>query len=135
GPVDAQVVRMLELMGADTETNRARFGRATERNQHADELDRMVAEWVLERDAADVVDALVAARIPVTHVNDAASLLADAHVRARDSIAVVDDPELGALHVPAPAPHATRTPPRITTTGPALGAHTDDVLRDWLGDG
>jgi crotonobetainyl-CoA:carnitine CoA-transferase CaiB-like acyl-CoA transferase len=133
GPVDAQVLRMLELMGVDTEENRARFGRAAARNANADALDGMVADWVAKHDARDVVDTLVQARIPVADVNDLESLLADTHVRARDSIAAIGDPELGALHVPAPAPHLSRTPARIASTGPALGADTDDVLRDWLG--
>ena len=134
GPVDAQVLRMLALMGVDTDANRARFGNATDRNAHADELDAMVAEWVATQDAQDVVEALADARIPVTAVNDIARLLADPHVQQRGSIATVDDPELGTLHVPAPAPHFSATPARIASTGPTLGADTDDVLRDWLGD-
>ncbi len=134
GPIDAQVLRMLELMGADTDDARAKFGHATERNANADELDAMVAAWVATMDAGAVVAALVAARIPVTEVNDVESLLADAHVRARSSIAVVEDPELGTLYMPAPAPRLSRTPARIASTGPALGANNDDVLRDWLGE-
>ena len=134
GPIDAQVVRILDLMGADTDEMRAKFGHATERNANADELDGMVAAWVATMDAEAVVEALVAARIPVTEVNDVERLLADAHVRARSSIAVVEDPELGTLHMPAPAPRLSRTPARIASTGPALGANNDDVLRDWLGE-
>jgi crotonobetainyl-CoA:carnitine CoA-transferase CaiB-like acyl-CoA transferase len=134
GPTDAQVLRILELMGSDSDDDRARFGTAASRNEHADELDRVVAAWVATQDARTVVDALVDARIPVTEVNDVPSLLADPHVRARGSIVELDDPELGTLRVPAPAPHLSRTPPRIATTGPALGAHTAAVLRDWLGE-
>src|SRR6185369_6987494 len=118
GPVDAQVVRILELMDADDDEARAKFGRATERNANADALDAMVAAWIATMDADAVIDALVAARIPVTMVNDVEDLLADAHVRARSSIAAVDDPELGTLHMPAPAPRLSRTPARIASTGP-----------------
>jgi formyl-CoA transferase len=135
GPIDAQVLRILELMDVDTDDTRAKFGRATERNANADELDGMVAAWVATMDAAVVVDALVAARIPVTIVNDVESLLVDAHVQARASIAVVEDPELGTLHMPAPAPRLSRTPARIASTGPALDADHDAILRDWLGEG
>jgi crotonobetainyl-CoA:carnitine CoA-transferase CaiB-like acyl-CoA transferase len=134
GPTDAQVVRILELMGADSDEHRARFGEAGSRNAHAGELDRLVAAWVATQDAYDVVDALVGARIPVTEVNDVADLLADPHVQARHSIVELDDAELGTLRVPAPAPHFSRTPPRVTTTGPALGEHTASVLHDWLGE-
>ena len=52
GPIDAQVLRILELMGADTDDARAKFGNATERNANADELDGMVAAWVATMDAA-----------------------------------------------------------------------------------
>jgi crotonobetainyl-CoA:carnitine CoA-transferase CaiB-like acyl-CoA transferase len=134
GPTDAQVLRILELIGADTTDHRERFGDARSRNEHADELDGMVADWVAAHDARRVVDTLVDARIPVTEVNDVASLLADPHVRARGSVVELDDEELGTLRVPAPAPHLSRTPPRITSTGPALGAHTPSVLHDWLGE-
>jgi crotonobetainyl-CoA:carnitine CoA-transferase CaiB-like acyl-CoA transferase len=133
GPTDSQVARILDVMGVD-DAARARFARAAERNAHADELDAMVAGWVVTHDLTTVVDALVAHRIPVAEVNDVESLLADAHVRARSSIATVDDPELGELHIPAPAPHLHVTPLRIRSSGPALGADTDAVIQEWLGD-
>jgi len=66
---------------------------------------------------------------------DVASLLADPHVQARGSVVELDDKELGTLRVPAPAPHLSRTPLRIATTGPARGEHTESVLHDWLGEG
>ena len=52
GPTDAQVLRILELMGADTDETRAKFGRAADRNAHNDELDGMVAAWVASTDRA-----------------------------------------------------------------------------------
>jgi formyl-CoA transferase len=134
GPTDAQVLRILELMGVDSDVNRGRFGEASSRNEHADELDGLVAAWVATQDAAAVVDALVDARIPATEVNDVATLLADPHVQARGSIVQLDDAELGTVRVPAPTPHLSRTPLRIAHTGPAPGEHTAAVLRDWLGE-
>jgi crotonobetainyl-CoA:carnitine CoA-transferase CaiB-like acyl-CoA transferase len=134
GPTDAQVGRMLELMGVDSDETRARFAHAPERNADADALDAMVAGWVATLDARRVVDVLVGARIPVTEVNDGARLLDDAHVQARGSIAAIDDPDLGVVHMPAPAPRLSRSPARIRSSGPALGADTDAVMRDWLGE-
>jgi crotonobetainyl-CoA:carnitine CoA-transferase CaiB-like acyl-CoA transferase len=132
GPVDSQVVRVLELMGAATDENRARFGHASERNANADELDGMVAAWVATLDASELLIALGDARIPAVRVHDVADLLADPHIRARGSIALVDDDEVGARYMPAPTPHFSRTPPRITAAAPALGVDTADVLREWL---
>ena len=42
------------------------------------------------------------------------------------------DDELGERYMPAPTPHLSRTPARITASGPALGAGAADVLREWL---
>src|SRR5450432_2773015 len=82
--------------------------------------------------ADEAIDALLAARIPVSEVNDLARFVADPHVRARASVATVDDPELGELRMPAPAPRLSETPGVIDHSGPALGEHTEPVLREWL---
>jgi len=87
----------------------ARFGASASRLDHADELDALVAAWIADRSRDDVVAAFLAARIPVSPVNDVRDVLADPHITARGGI-------------PAPGP------------GPGLGAHDAEVRRDWLGD-
>ena len=55
---------------------------------------------------------------------------------ARGNIAKVAEPRLPgspAIRVPNVVPRLTGTPGRIDTLGPPLGAHTADVLKDWLG--
>ena len=42
----------------------------------------------------------------------------------------MDDPELGALLMPAVAPRLSRTPGGISWPGPRLGQHTDEVLAE-----
>jgi crotonobetainyl-CoA:carnitine CoA-transferase CaiB-like acyl-CoA transferase len=133
GATDAQVARILVLVGADTPEAHARFGRSADRLANGDELDALVAAWIAANDADTVLDALDESRIPVTEVNDLARLVADPHVVARGSIATVDDPELGTLLMPAPEPHLSATPGRITAPAPGLGEHTGAVVADWLG--
>jgi len=133
GTTDAQVARVLALIGRDTDADRARFGRSEQRLAHGDELDALVAEWVAGRSADDAVAALDAARIPVTPVNDLASLCADPQVVARGSVVRVGDPAMGEVLMPAPTPHLSRTPGRIGWSGRDEGADTDEVCRDWLG--
>ena len=136
GPTDAQVLRILELMGADTDEHRARFGRASERNAHADELDGWWHVGSRTRTRTHVVGALVAERDPRHRGQRSSRACSRTPMCVRGgSIATIDDPELGTLHMPAPAPRLSRTPAAIVTPGPPLGADTDAVLRDWLGDG
>jgi len=132
GTTDAQVARVLRVIGHDTDEDRQRFGRSQDRLAVADELDALVARWVGENTASHVLDALLAARVPAAPVNDLAAIASDPHVRARGDLVAVEDPELGSLTMVAPAPRLGATPGTVRSAGPALGAHNDDVYRGML---
>src|SRR5262249_61842160 len=102
---------------------------------HEDELDALVAQWVATRELAPLVASLVQAGVPASPVNDVAALFADPHVRARGSLVEIEDPGLGPLALVAPAPRLEGSPARIRSTGPALGAHNDEIYRGELGLG
>ena len=93
-----------------------------------------MARWVAAHDRDDALAQLLAARIPAAPVHDVAAILSDPQVVARASVVAVVDDVLGPLAMPAPAPRLGRTPASIRTSGPALGAHTAEVLAEWLGD-
>jgi formyl-CoA transferase len=130
GTTDAQVARFLPLLGLDTEQHRERFGRAEARARSADELDELVADWVVEHDRDEVVAALLDARIPVSPVNDVRDVVTDEHVRERGSVIELTS-EAGTVLVPAPVPR-TSGPRRDPTPAPSLGADRETVLADWL---
>jgi crotonobetainyl-CoA:carnitine CoA-transferase CaiB-like acyl-CoA transferase len=132
GTTDAQVARLLPLIGRDSPEDRARFGRSAARLAAGDELDGLVAEWIAARDPNDVIESFLGARIPAAPVNDLAAILDDPHVSSRASLVRVDDDELGSLTMPAPTPRLSGTPGRVRAAGPRLGAHNDEVVRDWL---
>jgi crotonobetainyl-CoA:carnitine CoA-transferase CaiB-like acyl-CoA transferase len=132
GTTDAQVARLLPLIGRDTPDDRARFGRSPARLAAADELDGLVAAWIATRDRDDVIEAFLDTRIPAAPVNDLPALLDDPHVSSRASTVRIDTDELGPLTMPAPAPRLDATPGRVRTPGPELGAHNEEVVRDWL---
>jgi len=134
GTTDAQVARILGLIGRDAEADRARFGPSDARLAVADELDGLVADWIAARPREDALEAFHEIRIPVAPVNDLAALLDDPHVRARASVSTLDDPAMGAIQLVAPTPVLSETPGRLRHTGPALGADNASVLADWLGD-
>ena len=132
GTTDAQVARLLPLLGCDDEQHRARFASSPARLAAADELDAIVAEWVGTRGRDAVLAALLDARVPAAPVNDLHAVLHDAQVMARESVTRVPDGALGEVRMPAPFPRLAATPGRVRTTGPGLGEHTDEVLADWL---
>ena len=133
GTTDSQVARILPLLECDGEVDRQRFLRSKDRLAHADELDELVAAWIAQRDRDEVLSAFGSIRIPVAPVNDLAALLDDPHVRARSSIESVLDAAMGSIHFVAPTPRLSDTPGRHVSTGPALGAHNEEVFGEWLG--
>lgn len=132
GTTDAQVARVLRVIGRDSPADLARYGRSADRLAVADELDGLVAEWVAGRDRGEALRAFGEARVPVAPVNDLRDLALDAHVAARRSIERLVDPELGEVALVAPAPRLHATPGHHVRPGPPRSAHSAEVLRDWL---
>ncbi|MFP8876240.1 MAG: CoA transferase [Myxococcota bacterium] len=129
---DAQAGRVLGLLGRDSAEDRERFGASAARLAHADELDTLVEEWIAARSRHEALEAFAEQRVPAGPINDLADLLADPHVRARGSLQVVDDEDLGAVTLVGPVPRLGGTPGRIRHLGPGLGAHNAEVYADWL---
>jgi crotonobetainyl-CoA:carnitine CoA-transferase CaiB-like acyl-CoA transferase len=96
-----------------------------------DDEDARVAAWILTVPQGDLVERLVAARIPVAPVNDVDELLADPHVRARESLVHVAHAELGDLALAAPTPRLSGTPGRMGDVNPPLGTDVAAALAAW----
>jgi crotonobetainyl-CoA:carnitine CoA-transferase CaiB-like acyl-CoA transferase len=133
GTTDRQVERMLKLIGRDDDDGRSRFARSGDRLRNADELDGLVAQWVGTIDAEEVIALLDANRIPVAPVHDVPGLLADPHIAARGSLATLADPVIGPVTLVRPSPVLSSTPGTVRFTGPAPGAHNDEVYGELLG--
>jgi len=133
GTTDAQVARVLAVIGRDSAEDFERFGSSEARLRVADELDALVAAWIAPRPREEVLESFHAARIPVAPVNDLGALLDDPHLRERASVVTLDDPEIGEMFFVAPTPRLSATPGRHRHTGPPLGEHNVEVYAEWLG--
>ncbi|MGH8707388.1 MAG: CaiB/BaiF CoA transferase family protein [Burkholderiales bacterium] len=82
---------------------------------------------------AELIAKLDAAGVPVGPVNDVAEVLADAHVRARKLVGSFDYPGVGEFRALAlPYKFLGWDDPEIGRP-PALGEHTESILRERLG--
>jgi len=125
--------RVLRLVGHPEVTSEPWFGSGTERAQHADLLDGYVSEWISARDAEDVIAAFPAADAAIAPVYDIADLFDDPQIRHRDTFTSVADPDLGPVRMQNVLFRMSKTPGSIRHTGRALGADTDQILRDDVG--
>lgn len=127
-PAPARVI--LRLIGGDALVEDPRFATGAARSANADELDALVADWIAERDAAEVDAAFEEHGVAGVRVLRMDDIFADPHYRERGTLATVPDEELGEVSLQAPVPRLSATPGRIAHTGPSLGAHTDEVLAE-----
>jgi len=71
--------------------------------------------------------------VPAGRIYTAADMLADPHFQAREAIVRVPDPTFGSLAMQNVVPKLSATPGAVRWTGPALGAHNDEVYGELLG--
>lgn len=96
-------------------------------------LDSQVADWTVALTADAVLARLDAHSVPAGLINDAADIAADSHIAARDMILRLAAGFDAAVPMAGIVPKLSRTPGAVRHVGPALGEHTDVVLRALLG--
>lgn len=129
---DSVFGRLCIAMGEPALAEDPRYATHTARGENMEELDRHIASWSSTFDSEALLALLHEAGVPAGKINRASDILQDPQVQARDSVAWVDDPSIGRIPMPNVMPHLSRTPGKIRSTGPSLGAHTHEVLTEIL---
>ena len=120
--------RLVAVMDA---SDLAVYDTMTERLEHRDEIEKRVADFVSVHDLEPLMTLLSDAGVAAGPVNSAADICDDPHIRARGSVVEGPDSEPGRTRlVQAPAGRFSGFEGTIGTHAPALGEHTDCVLRD-----
>jgi crotonobetainyl-CoA:carnitine CoA-transferase CaiB-like acyl-CoA transferase len=103
------------------------------RQAHGDEIDDIVAQWILARTLHEVMRVFEQADVAAAPVYDAEQLLADEHLRERGTFVQVEDPDLGVMTVHAPVAVLSETPGGVDHLGRGIGADNDAVFGGLLG--
>lgn len=96
-------------------------------------IDAAVGEWVRERDAVEVAEALQAAGVAACPVLTPLMLVQDAHLAARENFPTTVHPEAGEVRTSRPVWRMARRPTPRPAPAPIFGQHNREVLRDLAG--
>jgi len=92
-------------------------------------LDGEIEAWTSTRTPDVVLAAMEAAHVPASKIYTVADIAADPHFAAREMIREIALADGSRLKVPGIVPKLSATPGGFAAGGPALGEHTDAVLR------
>ena len=104
-----------------------------DRRDRSDAIDAAITAWTATQDAADIEATLQHHGVPAHRVNDAADLMADPQIIAREHFLSVPHAKHGHTWVENSNFELSRTPGRPLWGGPMFGEHNMDVLEGILG--
>jgi crotonobetainyl-CoA:carnitine CoA-transferase CaiB-like acyl-CoA transferase len=132
GSAPTIAMRALRAVGRADLTTDPRFAEAQQRLRNAAEIDAVMAGWIGGHTLDEAMAVFEEAEVAAAPVYDAAQLLADPQLAARNVYPTYPDPDFGQMRVQAPVPRFSETPGEVRHLGPALGEHTEEVYRGLL---
>ncbi|MHB1373897.1 MAG: CaiB/BaiF CoA transferase family protein [Thauera sp.] len=126
---DAIFRRLMRAMGREDLADDPSLADNAGRDARRDELYALIDAWVAQHDEAAVLATLAAAEVPASRIYSVADMFADPQFLAREMLHSVKLPDGRDCRMPGVVPRLSATPGGSEWIGPALGEHTDAVLR------
>ena len=137
GNSDSIYRRLMTVLGRKDLADDPELQTNAGRVRHRDRIDKAIGTETQKRTLAAVMETLVAEGIPAGPIYSSADIVADPHFRARGMVEVhpveVEPGRKEDVLFPSVVPKLTNSPGEVRWVGPALGAHTDEILTSVLG--
>jgi formyl-CoA transferase len=128
--LDSQWKRLAPLLGRPELADHADYATTAARIARRDEVDRMLGAWTADRSMAEAAAALADAGVPAAPIRSYADAARDPIVRAREMLQPTRQPDGSLVPITGPPAKLSRTPIRVRSAAPALGAHDDEILAE-----
>src|SRR5262249_34921634 len=128
---DDQFGRLTRVIGRPEMASDARFVTNADRVRNYDALRAELTQSFAPWKRADVLKALGDVGVPASAVRTITEALGDPQVDARDMIVPLEHVAAGRVRVLGTPLKLSDTPPSVRLPPPALGQHTDSVLREF----
>ena len=131
---DRQFANFCKVLGLPDMPNDPRFATNRQRMAHKAEMLPVLQQALMARGARDWMDALNEIGVASGPINDFGAVAADPQVQHREIFRSLPRDAGEDVPIIANPIRLSDTPPSYRLPPPELGEHTQDVLRDWLGE-
>jgi formyl-CoA transferase len=126
--MQAMAERLLRTIGRPELIDDPRFLTNADRVLHNDELDRIIAEFMVAHTQEENLHIFQQAGVTVGPVCDIGQLVEHPYIQGREVLINVADTELGELPMHNVIPRLSGTPGALRTPAPGLGQHNQELL-------
>ena len=120
--------RLMEAMGAPPWSKEERFGTQYSRTQNGDEVNRRIAEFLMQHTREEIGQWGLDRGIPVGPIASPREAMDSEQFRSRDFFQILDHSRAGSLPYPGIPFKSSLEVPTDSHAAPLLGQHTADVL-------
>jgi formyl-CoA transferase len=128
--VDAHWKQLARVIGRPELADDADYATSAARLARRAQVDALIADWMSERSVDEVVVIFAAAGLPLAPVRSYAEAARDPHVHDREMLQTTALEDGTRAPIVAPAAKLSRTPIRVRSGAPALGAHNREILEE-----
>ncbi len=129
GNSDAIFKRLMGVIGRADLGDDPQLATNDGRVRHNAALDAAIGAWTSQRTMDEILARLDAADVPSGRIYSVADIVEDPHYAAREMILSAELPGDVAVKMPGITPKLSDTPGGMKWAGPALGQHTEEVLK------
>lgn len=126
---DAIFQRFMRAIGRDDLADDPTLADNAGRDTRRDELYALIDQWAASLPQDEVLKVLEQAEVPASKIYSAADMFTDPQYLAREMFLNATLPDGKPFKMPGIVPKLSETPGSADWTGPALGEHTDSILR------
>lgn len=101
--------------------------------KYANELDSLLAPWLMKHTKKEIFNLCQERRIPFTPVNTIEEVVNEPHLNDRGFFVEINHPGAGRFKYPGPPYRLSETPWRVERPAPLLGEHNEEIYCKRLG--
>lgn len=129
---EAMFPRFMRAIGREDVIADPRFASMTSRLDNGPEQRAIIGEWIAAHGTEEALAVIEKADVPVAKVATIADVVGNPQVRHRGQIVQVDQPGHGKVAIQGSPIRLSHSPLANRGGLPPVGAHSEEVLREWL---